>query len=220
MQNMKQGTLRGITEAVRAALPLSFARAAMILAGTAVSTFGVYNIHQRTGITEGGVIGLILLANRWFGISPSIATPMLDAACYLIAFRFLGGRFICLSAVSTACLALFFGIWEKFPPLLPDLSGAPLAAALLGGLFVGAGVGLVVRGGGSCGGDDALALTISRVTKWRLARAYLVTDITVLALSLSYIPARRIIFSLITVTLSSLIIDLLQKAGRRGNAES
>lgn len=203
-----------ISKTLRAcAAPAMLRQAAFIAVGTAVSSFGVYNIHQQSGITEGGVIGLILLAHRWLGLSPSIATPVLDAACYLFAFRFLGGRFLCLSAASTASLTVLFRIWEQFPPLLPDLSGSPLAAALLGGLFVGAGVGLVIRGGGSCGGDDALALTISRLTKWRVARSYLLTDVTVLLLSLSYIPVSRIIFSLVTVTVSSFLIDFMQNFG-------
>ena len=170
-----------ISKALRAyAASVSLRQAAFIVVGTAISSFGVYNIHQQSGITEGGVIGLILLANRWLGLSPSIATPVLDAACYLFAFRFLGGRFLCLSVASTASLTVLFRIWEQFPPLLPNLSGSPLIAALLGGLFVGTGVGFVIRGGGSCGGDDALALTIAHLTKWRIARAYLLTDITVL----------------------------------------
>ena len=81
---------------------------------------------------------------------------------------------------------------------------------MLGAVFVGVGVGLIVRQGGSSGGDDALALTISKVTRWRLARCYLFTDLVVLGLSLSYIPFRRIAFSLITVTLSSWLIDRVQ----------
>lgn len=80
--------------------------------------------------------------------------------------------------------------------MLPDLSAYPLLAALLGGLFVGTGVGLIIRQGGSSGGDDALALTISRVTRWRLSRSYLFTDLVVLGLSLTYIPFLRIIFPL------------------------
>ena len=77
---------------------------------------------------------------------------------------------------------------------------------------MGIGVGLIVRQGGSAGGDDALALTISRVTRWRLSRAYLFTDLTVLALSLTYIPVGRIACSLVTVTLSSFLIDRIQTA--------
>lgn len=211
-----------ITNALRAcASPSVLRRIALIAAGTAVSSFGIYNIHQQSGITEGGVIGLILLADHWLGLSPSVATPVLDAACYLFAFKFLGRRFLCLSVASTASLAAFFRLWEQFPPLLPDLSGLPLAAALLGGFFVGVGVGLVIRGGGSCGGDDALALTISHLTKWRVARSYLLTDAVVLLLSLSYIPANRIVFSVVTVIVSSCLIDFIQTSGtRRGGADA
>ena len=79
---------------------------------------------------------------------------------------------------------------------------------------MGVGVGLVVRQGGSSGGDDALALVIAKKTKWRLSRAYLFTDLTVLALSLTYIAPMRIIWSLITVTTSSLLIDFVKSAGR------
>ena len=95
--------------------------------------------------------------------------------------------------------------------MLPDLSDNPLAAAILGGIFVGVGVGLIVRQGGSSGGDDALALTISHITRWKLSRSYLFTDLVVLGLSLSYIPVSRIVFSLITVTVSSNLIDWIKE---------
>ena len=59
------------------------------------------------------------------------------------------------------------------------------------------GVGIIVRQGGSSGGDDALALTISHLTHRRLSLAYLFTDLTVLTLSLTYIP-----FSVLFIRLS------------------
>ena len=181
-----------------------------IAVGAAICTFGIHNIHSQTGITEGGVIGMTLFANKWFHIPKGLVTPILDLSCYLLAFRFLGGKFIRISVISTLFVSLFYDLWEQFPYMLPDLSDYPLAAAVLGGIFVGVGVGIIVRQGGSSGGDDALALTISRVTHWRLSRAYLFTDFTVLGLSLTYIPVSRIIFSLITVTISSYLIDCIQ----------
>ena len=189
---------------------ITFRRLGLIVLGAMIATFGIHNIHQQTGITEGGVIGLMLFLEHWLGISPAFITPVLDLTCYLLAFKYLGGRFIKISALSTLSVSLFYKLWEQFPPMLPDLSGHPLMAALAGALFVGVGVGIIVRQGGSSGGDDALALTISRVSGWRLARCYLFTDLVVLMLSLSYIPVRRIAFSLVTVTLSSWIIDRVQ----------
>lgn len=194
---------------------LSWKRILFIIIGAMICSFGIHNIHQQTGITEGGVIGLMLFIEHWIGISPALITPVLDAACYLLAFKYLGGRFIKISAISTLSVSFFYKVWEQFPHMLPDLSAYPLAAAVLGGIFVGVGVGLIIRQGGSSGGDDALALTISHVTHMRLARAYLFTDLVVLGLSLSYIPVSRIIFSVITVTISSFLIDRIQDFGRR-----
>ena len=78
--------------------------------------------------------------------------------------------------ISTVCMSVFCRILGTVSrPMLPDLTDYPLAAAICGGLFVGVGVGMIVRQGGSSSGDDALALTISEVTKWRLSAAYLFT---------------------------------------------
>ena len=97
----------------------------------------------------------------------------------------------------------------------PGLANLPLLAAILGALFVGVGVGLCVRSGGAPTGDDALAMSLSHLLKTPIERIYLVSDLTVLALSLSYIPLRRIIYSLITVVLSGQIIGWIQKIHRR-----
>lgn len=185
-----------------------------ILAGAAILSFGMYNIHQQTGITEGGVLGSILLLNHWFGLTPALLSPILDTICYLVGFRYLGKDFIKTAIVSTISFACFFRLWEQFPPMLPDLSAYPLAAALFGGLFVGIGCGLVIRQGGSSCGDDALALVISKALHCKISRAYMATDFTVLLLSLSYIPLQRIAYSLVTVTISSLTIDFVQNVGK------
>ena len=92
--------------------------------------------------------------------------------------------------------------------------------ALILTLLLELGVGLVVREGGASGGDDALALIIAKVSGCRIAKAYLITDLTVLLLSLSYIPWQRIAYSLVTVTLSSFLIDKIQnfRVSRRETA--
>ena len=123
-----------------------------IILGTAITTFGIYNIHQQADITEGGILGLILLFNFWLGMSSSILSPVLDALSYALGFRFLGKEFLKTSIFATICMAGFFRLWELFPPVLPSLAGYPLLAALAGGCFIGTGCGLVVRQGASCAG--------------------------------------------------------------------
>ena len=184
-------------------------RLSLVVLGSAILTFGIHNIHEVVDITEGGVIGALLLANHWFGIPSSIVSPILDLLCYAFALRLLGVGFLGWSVVSSAAIAGFYALWEHLPYLLPNLSSLPFVAAVLGGIFVGVGAGLVVRGGASAGGDDALALSIQKLSGWRLSRCYLVTDLSVLMLSLSYIPVTKIVFSLITVFISSPLIDVI-----------
>ena len=187
----------------------------IIVLGACILSFGLYNIHERTGVTEGGVLGMTLLLQHWFGLSPAITSPVMDIACYLLAWHFLGNAFAKYAVAASLAFAASHALWEQFPPLLPDLSTFPMAAAILGALFVGLGVGLVVRIGGACGGDDALALTIAHVSRWPISRCYLFTDLAVLLLSLTYIPFARIVYSLVTVTISSLVIGRVQRLGIR-----
>ena len=181
-----------------------------LMLGAAILAFGMLNIHSRCQVTEGGILGLTLLLQHWFHITPGISGLILDLTCYFIGYKILGRDFLKSAIIASCSFSFFYNIFEYFGPVLPDLSAHPLAAAVLGGLFVGVGVGIVVRHGGASGGDDALALVISKSLNWKISRAYLFTDLTVLALSLSYIPFERIFYSLITVTISSYSIDFFQ----------
>lgn len=194
----------------------------VIIMGTALLSFGLYNVHRQASLSEGGVLGLILLLDHWFGFTPALASPVLDALCYALAFKPLGKDFLKISAVSTVSLGSFFFLWTQFPPLLPNLMAMPLLASILGGIFVGVGAGLVIRQGGTTGGDDALALTLSKLTGCRISLAYLATDLSVLLLSLTYIPFGRIGFSIVTVVISSLLIDYVKNysAGKSNKINS
>lgn len=191
------------------------ARYAMLALGAAILAFGLYNVHSQSHITEGGVLGMTLLMEHWLGVSPAVSEVVLDGICYALGLRYLGKAFLPHALAATGCFALFYALNERIGPLLPNLGGMPLAAAVAGGMFVGVGVGLVVRAGGAAGGDDALALVLSKKLGWKLPAAYLATDLTVLLLSLSYLPPVKIVCSLVTVTISSFLIGRLEGSGKR-----
>lgn len=184
-----------------------------LLLGSAILSFGLYNVHSQSQITEGGVLGMTLLLKHWFDLSPGISGLMMDTLCYFLGYKMLGKEFLKNALVASCGFSFFYRVYELFDPILPPLGGYPVAAAVLGGIFVGIGVGLVVRSGGASGGDDALALIIAKLTKCNIAKAYFATDFAVLALSLSYIPFTKILYSLITVSISSFIIGKLHHTG-------
>ena len=76
---------------------------------------------------------------------------------------------------------------------------------------MGIGAGVCVRAGGAPSGDDALAMSINHLTHIGIQWVYLVSDLCVLGLSLTYIPISRLMYSLLTVILSGQIIGWVQK---------
>lgn len=177
---------------------------------SAFQAFGIYQIHAVADVTEGGVLGATLLLHHWLGISPALSSLALNGLCYILGWKVLGRSFLAYSLLAAAGYSAGYGLLEQFPPLWPQIADHPLLAAVAGALFIGIGAGLCVRAGGATTGDDALAMSLSRVTGLPIQRIYLVSDLTVLLLSLSYIPFRRIAWSLLTVILSGQIIGWLQ----------
>ena len=190
---------------------ISFRSCVLALLGSAILAFGLYNVHAFSAVTEGGVLGMTLLLYHFFDLSPAVSGLILNAACYLFGFQTLGLSFIFYSIVAGGGFSLFYAIFEQFPPLWPQLSQAPFAAGSVGALFVGVGVGLSVRAGGAPGGDDALAMAIGKRLNWPIERVYLITDLTVLALSISYLPPANLACSLLTVILSGQLVGLIQR---------
>ena len=178
---------------------------------SAFLAFGLYNVHSFAGITEGGVLGMTLLIDYWLNISPAISGAILNVLCYAVGLKTLGKSFLLYSAISTAGFSVTYWVCEQFPPLFPFLARMPLVASVIGAVFVGIGAGLCVRMGGAPGGDDALAMSLSKLLKVKIEAVYLFTDLVVLGLSLSYIPFKNLIFSLFTVVLSGQIVGFVQR---------
>lgn len=188
-------------------------RYALALLGSGILAFGLYNVHALSGVTEGGVLGMTLFLHHWLGLSPALSGLVMNAGCYLLGWRVLGGGFIGCSLAAGGGFSLFYALFERFDPLWPQLAQRPVLAAVLGALFVGVGAGLSVRAGGAPSGDDALAMSLSALTKVNIQWAYLASDLVVLALSATYISPGRLGCSLLTVLLSGQIIGLVQRLG-------
>ena len=77
-----------------------------ILLGTAILSFGLYNVHSLSGVTEGGALGLTLLLHHWLGLSPAWSGLIINFTCYAYGLRTLGGRFLVWSAIGGGSLMI------------------------------------------------------------------------------------------------------------------
>lgn len=185
----------------------------LIIIGCIILAFGMYNIHSISGVTEGGTIGLTLLLENLFNISPAISSFILNVICYAIGIKTLGKTFLIYSGIASVSFSAVYAVIELFPRIYPEIADYPLAAAIVGAVFVGVGVGLCVRAGGAVSGDDALAMSLAKITKLKMQWIYLISDFVVLLLSLTYIPFSKIVYSLLTVVISGQIIGFVSEKG-------
>ena len=195
MRYIKNGTLKSIL---------------LIIIGATILSFGSYNFNYQNNVTEGGVLGLLLLQHI-FNISPSITSVVIDFSLFTIGSKFFGKKFLLYSILSTITFSSTYKIWEKIGFLVPSFTNNMLIASILAGIGVGVGVGLVVRGGGASGGDDVIALLGNKLLKLKVNHVYLATDAIVLLMSLVYLDIKQVFFSIIAVTISGKIISIIYK---------
>lgn len=188
-------------------LELSWKDIGMIFLGNLIMCFAIVNIHIPAKITEGGVIGLSIVLSKLTHISPGIINLPIDILLYGLGVLLLKEGFFKKAIFSTLIYFLMYSLVEAVGPILPSLEHLPVIAAILGGLLLGIGCGLVVARGCVAGGDDCYALIMANRTSISLGKAYFLADILVLTLSVFlYMPLVNGLISLLTTFISSFII--------------
>lgn len=182
---------------------------ALILVGSCILAFGSFNFNYQNNVTEGGVLGLLLLLKNIFDISPSVTAIIIDLSLFAVGSKFFGKKFLWFSVLSSLSFSTWYKLWENVGFIIPNLSNNMFLASVLSGIGVGVGIGIIVRAGGAAGGDDVIALIGAKITPLKVNHMYMITDLMVLILSLTYLNFRQIFFSIIAVTISGKIISIM-----------
>ena len=174
----------------------------LIALGSSILAFGSYNFNYQNNVTEGGVLGLLLLVKNVFDISPSITNLIIDFSLFAIGSKFFGKKFLACSIFATFCFSVSYRFWESIGFLTPNFTNSMLVG-------VGVGAGIVLRGGGASGGDDVIALLGNKFTPLKVQHVYMLTDAIVLLMSLVYLDFKQIFFSIIAVCISGKLISVI-----------
>ena len=192
----------------------------LIILGSCILAFGSFNFNYQNNVTEGGVLGLLLLIKNIFDISPSITALIIDLSLFALGTKFFGKQFLGLSIFASLSFSTWYKVWESIGFIVPNLTNHMLLASILAGMGVGIGIGIIVRAGAAAGGDDVIALVGEKLTPFKVNHVYMITDFIVLILSLSYLSFKQIFFSLIAVTISGKIISIMYDSSKMNNEEN
>lgn len=127
----------------------------LITAGVAVAVCGLNLFLVPNKIAAGGISGIATILYHVFGLPLGLTIAVLNVPLFVLGYRFVGKSF----AIRTAYALALYSLLAEFIPV-PHAQDMFLGC-VYGGVLVGAGVGLVVRCGGSTGGTDMAAKMLS-----------------------------------------------------------
>lgn len=182
-----------------------------ILLGAAIFSFGLVHFNMQNNLAEGGFTGITLLLYFVFGWSPSITNLLLNLPLFFIGWKLLGRSIFIYTIIGTVAVSIFLAIFQKYQiemPLYEDL----FLAALFAGVFIGIGLGIIFRYGGTTGGVDIIARLAQKYMGWTMGRTMFMFDFGVITLSLiTYLDYREAMYTLVVVFVGARVIDFMQE---------
>lgn len=184
-----------------------------MLLGSMLLAFSYYHINFQNHLAEGGFVGLALIGKYTFDWSPALTVLMLDIPVFIAAWFFKGRRFIMNTAMATGVFSLTYELCERYSPWAMNFGSNMVLAAVVSGVLTGFAAGIVLRHGGATGGDDIVALFISRWTKLSVGTVFIIIDIVVLLVSLFYLPLWDTLYTILAVSIGGKVITWTVQAG-------
>ncbi|MFS0657237.1 YitT family protein [Niallia alba] len=184
-----------------------------ILLGSAIFSFGIVHFNMQNNLAEGGFTGITLLLYALWNWDPSITNLLLNIPLFLIGWKLLGKNVFIYTIIGTVAVSIFLWFFqlpkiELHIPLTEDLT----LAALFAGTFIGVGLGIIFRYGGTTGGVDIIARLGFKYFGWSMGKTMFVFDFCVIALSLlTYLSYREAMYTLVAVFVGTRVIDFIQE---------
>ncbi|WHY00551.1 YitT family protein [Neobacillus sp. DY30] len=177
-----------------------------ILFGGLIFSVGINYFTIPNLLSEGGIIGLTVIAHYLFDLSPGMVNFVLNTVLVLIGYKFLEKRAIIYTLFSIFSCSLFMYITEQTGKRITD---DPLLAAIFAGILVGGGLGIIFRAGGTSGGTTVLAKLANQFLGWSMGKGILLIDIIVVAGSVFIIGLVKAMYTLIAVYIGAKVIDFI-----------
>ncbi|PAQ15826.1 hypothetical protein CD798_04545 [Bacillaceae bacterium SAOS 7] len=182
-----------------------------ILLGSAIFAFGLVHFNMQNNLAEGGLTGITLLLYSLYGIDPSYSNLLLNIPLFFIGWKLLGRTPFLYTLIGTVSLSVFLWIFQKiqYPiPLHDDL----FLVALFAGAFIGVGLGIIFRYGGTTGGVDIIARLAHKYFHISMGKTMFAFDAIVITASLlTYIDYREAMYTLVAVFVGARVIDFMQE---------
>lgn len=181
----------------------------IVLAALSLESFLVPNL-----ILDGGVTGVSMILSQLTPLPLSLFILILNIPFVYIGYKNLGSRFLVKAIYSMIMFSIVLSLFHNIPEFTEDI----LLATVFGGLFLGLGVGLVIRFGGCLDGTESVAMVLSRKTSLSVGQVVLIFNLFIYTLAGFIFGFDRALYSLLTYFITFKVIDMVAEGLEQAKA--
>lgn len=187
------------------------------IAGSFAFAVGIYCFSEKANIAPGGISGVAIMLKYLFGLPVGVMTLVMNIPLLFVAYKIIGRKFALRTVrtlvLSTAILDL------AVTPFMPQYGGDRILGAVFGGVFMGAGLGMIFLRGSTTGGVDIVSILIERkYPHIPIGKALMLIDCVILAASaFVFGDIETVLFGIISLYCQTKIIDKIVYGGSKGH---
>lgn len=179
--------------------------AALISLGVLSAGMGLKGFLLSSHFIDGGVTGISMLLANTTGLPLALWIPLVNVPFIALAYRQVGTAFAVRSTVAIGALAVTLAL-VPYPDVTPDR----VLTAVFGGFFIGAGIGLAVRGGAVLDGTEIVALLVSkRSPTLRVGDVILGLNVVIFLAAVFVLGVESALYSMLTYFAAAKTLDFV-----------
>lgn len=176
----------------------------LILLGIVSASFGFKGFLLTNHFIDGGVTGISLLVSEVTHFPVAILVVLINIPFVIMSYFILGKQFATKTGIAIIGLGLCLAFIE-----FPNVTNDKLLVAVFGGIFLGAGIGLTIRGGGVIDGTEVLAIYLSKKLSVTIGDIILIVNIFIFGSAAFLLSIESALYSMITYFAASKFLDFL-----------
>ncbi len=180
----------------------------MIMVGSLIMAVGLMLFLLPNKVSAGGVSGISTILYHLFNWPAGITMMAMNIPLFIIGVRVFGKKFGMKTLWGIIWISLFSDLIDvvlKLPPLTTD----PLLATVYGGLLLGGGLGIIMKGRGTTGGSDIIARILNKYFHFSLGISFMIIDtVVIISMGIIFKDVELILLCLISLAISSKVVDM------------
>lgn len=177
----------------------------VIMAGALLFALAINLFVIPNEFGEGGVTGITIILYYLFEWSPSLVSLIFNAVLLIAGYKFLDKSTTVYTIIAVSFHSLFLHLTEDWHIASDELT----INAIFGGVFAGAGIGLIIRVGGTTAGTTILARMMNKYLDWNVSYALLFFDLIVAFSSYFIIGAQSLMFTIVMLYIATKVMDFI-----------